>query len=161
MNTAFLSLGSNLGNREAFLHQIIDIIEKHKIDILARSTIIETDPWGVKEVQEKYLNQVIKIRTSLYPFGLLNLLQEIEIQLGRTHKGQLQPRNADIDIIFFNDWSITSDRLCIPHLKFRERLFVLAPLNEIEPEFIDPVSQQSIKSIYHQCQLMAAQSKAL
>lgn len=151
MNTAFLSLGSNLGQRELYLQKIHQQITDAGIRILQKSSIIETDAWGLDSLHNKYLNQIIQIETTLYPFGLLRILQEIELFLGRTGKGLLQERTADIDIIFFNDWIISSQQLQIPHKRFAERLFVLEPMHEIAPSWTDPLSKESISSIYQKC----------
>ncbi len=150
MNIVFLSLGSNLGERTDNLKKISRYLTDEGISVVSQSSILETEPWGVTDEQDKYLNQVIKIETDLYPFGLLNLLQEIEKKLGRTEKGNLKPRTADIDILFFNDWKINSDRLQIPHKYFSKRPFVMEPMLEIAPDFTDPVSGKTIKQLLTQ-----------
>lgn len=152
MNVVYLSLGSNLGDKQAHLNQVIELLEKSQIKITERSAVYETAPWGVKDQQPTYLNQVLKISTDLYPFGLLKVLQKIENTLGRTQKGDFQPRTADIDIILFNDWVLHHEKLTIPHERFRERVFVLEPLGEIAPGIIDPVTGKSITELLLQCQ---------
>ncbi len=152
MNVVYLSLGSNLGDKQAHLNQIIELLEKNQIRITERSAVYDTAPWCVEGEQPAYLNQVLKVSTDLYPFGLLKILQKIENTLGRTQKGDFQPRTADIDIILFNDWVLYHEKLTIPHALFRERLFVLEPLNEIAPEIIDPVTKKSISELFQQCQ---------
>lgn len=151
MNVAFLSSGSNLGDRLAHLQQIIHKLEERQIHILAQSSVYETAPWGVSEEQPSYFNQVLKISTSLYPFGLMNALKSIEAEMGRTQKGDYQPRTADIDIILFNDWQLHSSTLTLPHDKFRERLFVLEPLKELAPQETDPVTRMTIEELFNQC----------
>ncbi len=150
MNTAFLSLGSNIGDRKSHLKEIIDRL-KSEVTVLNQSPIYQTSPWGVQEYQDDYFNQVIQIETNYYPFELLKITQNIEKLMGRSQKGDLQPRVADIDIIFFNDWQIHSKLLTIPHKRFRERKFVLVPLESIAKEWMDPVTQQTIHQLNTLC----------
>lgn len=151
MNVVYLSIGSNLGDRKQHLASIIQKLEENHIQVLNQSSIYLTAPWGVKTQQEDYFNQALKIQTELYPFELLNLLKKIEIELGRDQKGDYQPRTADIDIIAFNDWQIHSENLKIPHTEYKNRLFVLIPLQEITPDFIDPTQKISIQEMIDQC----------
>lgn len=151
MNVVYLSIGSNLGDRKHHLASIIQKLEENQIQVLSQSSIYLTAPWGVKTQQEDYFNQALKIQTELYPFELLNLLKKIEIELGRDQKGDYQPRTADIDIIAFNDWQIHSENLKIPHPEYKNRLFVLIPLQEITPDFIDPTQKISIQEMIDQC----------
>ncbi|MCO5233922.1 MAG: 2-amino-4-hydroxy-6-hydroxymethyldihydropteridine diphosphokinase [Chitinophagales bacterium] len=151
MNTAYLSLGSNLGDRKKNLLEISRLLSNCPIEIIQSSSIYETSPWGVKDAQPNYYNQVLKIYTSLYPFGLMNILQSIEVKMGRIEKGNLQARTADIDIILFNDWRIYSDTLQIPHPRFKERFFVLKPLMEIAADVHDPESLLTISELYSNC----------
>lgn len=151
MNVVFLSIGSNIGDRYQNLVSISEKLKDFHINILQKSSIYITAPWGVEGEQQDYYNQVIKISTHLYPFELLKTLQSIEKDLGRTQKGDYQPRTADIDIIFFNDWVIHSETLLIPHPSFRDRNFVLIPLNEIDQDLIDPKTNLSIQEILQLC----------
>lgn len=151
MNTVYLSLGSNIGDRKSHLTEIIDRLKNEKITISNLSPIYQTSPWGVAEHQEDYFNQVVQIETDFYPFELLKITQNIEKLMGRCEKGDLQPRVADIDIILFNDWQIHSDGLTIPHKRYRERKFVLLPLESIARDFIDPVTQLSIHELNMKC----------
>ncbi|MCO5248194.1 MAG: 2-amino-4-hydroxy-6-hydroxymethyldihydropteridine diphosphokinase [Chitinophagales bacterium] len=147
----FLSLGSNLGLREKNLKMAVDSLKANNFTFLSFSSIYETEPWHVPDKQPNFYNQVIKVKTGLYPFGLLTLLQKIEKGLGREGKGTIQPRSIDIDILFFNDWKIFSPQLTIPHQQFKERMFVLKPLNEIAPDWIDPNTQKSVSQLYKGC----------
>lgn len=151
MNTVFLSLGSNIGDRKSHLTEIIDRLKSEYINVVSLSPIYQTTPWGVAEQQEDYFNQVIQIKTDFYPFELLSLTQKIEKLMGRNQKGDFQPRVADIDIIMFNDWQIHSELLTIPHKRFRERKFVLLPLETIAKEIIDPVTQLTIRELNENC----------
>ncbi|MCO5231151.1 MAG: 2-amino-4-hydroxy-6-hydroxymethyldihydropteridine diphosphokinase [Chitinophagales bacterium] len=151
LNTAYLSLGSNLGDRKNNLLEIAQQLSLHAIEIVQASSIFETKPWGVDNQQPNYFNQVLKIYTSLYPFGLMNVLQSIEKNMGRKEKGNYQPRTADIDIILFNDWMIHSDVLQIPHPRFRERQFVLTPLCQIADDTKDPLTKMTIRELKDNC----------
>lgn len=133
------------------LLSIIQKLEENKIKVVKPSSVYNTAPWGVDTKQNDYYNQVLEVQTSLYPFGLLNLLKEIEIDLGRTQKGDYQPRTADIDILLFNDWIIQSENLKIPHPEYKNRLFVLIPLREIAPDTKDPITKFNIEEMIHQC----------
>ena len=115
------------------------------------SPIYQTTPWGVAEQQEDYYNQVIQIKTNHYPFELLSITQNIEKLMGRNQKGDFRPRVADISIILFNDWQIHSELLTIPHKRFRERKFVLLPLEAIAKDIIDPVTQLTIQELNEKC----------
>ena len=150
MNTVYLSLGSNIGDRKSHLLEITHRLKNENVIISDSSPIYQTSPWGVKEYQDDYYNQVIQIKTLNYPFELLRITQNIEKAMGRNQKGDWQPRVADIDILFFNDWQIHSELLTIPHKRFRERKFVLLPLESIAKEFIDPVTLQTIHALNQQ-----------
>lgn len=151
MNTVYLSLGSNIGDRKSHLNEIVDRLKNERITIFNLSPIYQTAPWGIDEHQEDYFNQVIQIETDYYPFELLKITQNIEKSMGRNQKGDFQPRVADIDIILFNDWQIFSDGLTIPHERFRERKFVLVPLESIAKDLIDPVTMLSIQELNSKC----------
>jgi len=138
--TIFLSLGSNLGNREENLQKAITYLHQELIDIEC-SQIYETLPLYEKK-QPKFLNCVIKGKTDRNPFKLLDYCMNLEIQLGRDRiasraKG---PRIIDIDILLYNNEIIHDHRLHIPHPGMYEREFVLLPLIEIDPNVKDPES---------------------
>lgn len=136
MSTAYLGLGSNLGNREAFLTQATDCLaECHQIKILKSSSIYETDPVGFKD-QSDFLNKVIKIETTLNPQQLLETCLQIEKKLGRVRSTRLRnrPRSIDIDILMYENMSLKSPKLILPHPHMHERAFVMIPLLEISPE---------------------------
>ena len=151
MNTVFLSLGSNLGIREKNLKMAIDTLKANNFTFLGVSSIYETEPWGVPDEQPNFYNQVVKVNTGLYPFGLLTQLQKIEKGLGREGKGKIQPRSIDIDILYFNDWQIYSPQLTVPHTRLQERRFVLEPLREIAPDWIDVSKKKTIAQLYNEC----------
>ena len=136
MVKAFLSLGSNMGDRLEYLSKAIDkIAQIQGCNILNKSSIYETEPWGY-ENQEAFLNLCISIETSLSPYELLESLQKIELELDRVRKIHWGPRTIDIDILLFDDIICEDDKLTIPHPRMRERAFVLIPLYDIEKNLI-------------------------
>ena len=136
MVKAFLSLGSNMGDRLEYLSKAIDkIAEIQGCNILNKSSVYETEPWGY-ENQEAFLNLCISIETSLSPYELLESLQKIELELDRVRKIHWGPRTIDIDILLFDDIICEDDKLTIPHPRMRERAFVLIPLYDIEKNLI-------------------------
>ena len=144
-NTAYLSIGSNLGNRSEKIKKCLSHISAISI-IKATSSIIETEPFKVSIKQDNFLNLVVKIEFLKDHFELLNDINLIESKLGRIRSSvRNEPRIIDIDIIFFNDLIFSNDNLEIPHPRFKERLFVLQPLSEISPNFIDPITKKTIK----------------
>ena len=136
MVKAFLSLGSNMGDRLEYLSKAIDkIAEIQGCNILNKSRVYETEPWGY-ENQEAFLNLCISIETYLSPYELLESLQTIELELDRVRKIHWGPRTIDIDILLFDDIICEDDKLTIPHPRMRERAFVLIPLYDIEKNLI-------------------------
>jgi deoxyguanosine kinase len=151
MNVAFLGLGGNLGNRLENLNKTIKILQEECGDMLKASSVYETDPWG-SDSKKKYLNQVIKIRTSLSATELIGKTLGIEKKLGRKRDGkQYHDRKTDIDILFFNNEVVNLDHIKIPHPRLHLRRFVLIPLNEIEPALKHPVLKKTVKELIKDC----------
>lgn len=139
-----IGLGANLGDCKANLHKALDLLEQQLSatqhgNILRVSSLYETEPVGVTEIQPSYLNAVIEVETDLPLTDLLDLLETIEVELGRTVKGLCQPRQIDLDILWAEGESICSDRLTVPHPRLWERAFVLVPLSELVSE-LDGIS---------------------
>lgn len=133
----FIALGSNLGDRHAHIRAAIDALSTIPgTDMMRVSTIIETEPVGPAG-QERYLNGVAHIRTSLGPRDVLSHLLRIEIERGRDRASAPRwgSRTLDLDLLLFGDRVIDEPGLTVPHPRLRERLFVLEPLAEIAPEF--------------------------
>lgn len=149
--TVYLLLGSNLGDRQGFLLKSIRAMEASGITLEQQSAIYETAPWGV-EGQEAYLNMAIRCSTTLYPFGLLKVLQSIENSLGRSTKGDMAPRVIDIDILFFEDWQIVSPELIVPHPRLQLRKFTLVPLFDIAESYQHPILGQTIQQLLYACE---------
>ncbi|MEM1505870.1 2-amino-4-hydroxy-6-hydroxymethyldihydropteridine diphosphokinase [Domibacillus sp. 8LH] len=132
IHEAYLSLGTNMGNREDQLREAVRQLQEQKsLRLLAVSSIYETDPVGFTD-QPSFLNIVVKLKTSMTPDELLAACQEIENKLGRERIVRWGPRTIDLDILLYNHDNIKSDSLIIPHPRMTERAFVLIPLAEID-----------------------------
>lgn len=130
---AYLSLGSNLGDRHATMQSAILLLGKQAGTVDRVSSAIETEPWGF-ESANKFLNMCVRIITTLSPEQLLATSKDIELQLGRTTKsvnGQYHDRPIDIDILTYDDLHINTPSLTLPHPHMHERDFVMIPLREI------------------------------
>jgi len=142
--TAYLSLGTNIGEREQFLRDAIFKLNTHpEIRVLRQSSVYETDPVGFTE-QATFLNTVVQVETALLAEELLAYGQEIERQLGRERTIRWGPRTIDVDILLYEQMVIQTEDLVVPHPRMHERSFVLVPLSELEPELILPRRQQTI-----------------
>lgn len=144
MAIVYLGIGSNMGNREKNIRDALALLSTLNITILKRSTIMESDPVGGPP-QQKYLNAVIKAKTSLSPQDLLINLKSIEHQMGRIKTIKNGPRPIDIDILLYDNVHIQTSTLTIPHPRMLERDFVLRPLKEIEPDIIKLLKSESVK----------------
>ncbi|PKG22500.1 2-amino-4-hydroxy-6-hydroxymethyldihydropteridine diphosphokinase [Niallia nealsonii] len=132
-NKAYISLGSNIGNRVEYLHEAVRMLDgQEKIKLVSISSIYETDPVGYVE-QDPFLNIVLEVRTSLSPLDLLHVCQSVENELGRKRVIRWGPRTIDLDILLYNHENIESEKLNIPHPRIEERAFVMIPLLEIAP----------------------------
>ena len=147
----YLALGSNLGNRAANLKEAIASLSP-QMEVKAKSQVYETPPWGHTE-QEKFLNQVLKIKTYLEPEPLLKHLKRLEVALGRIVSFRNGPRLIDIDILFYDDLVFESPVVVIPHPRVHERGFVLLPMMDIAPDFVHPVKQKSVRDLIAGCDL--------
>ena len=133
MHTVYLSLGTNLGDKEANLTLAIKEIERRIGTIGAQSAFISTELWGFVS-ENSFLNAAVRVVTALSPEELLQETQQIERFMGRTQKsngGQYHDRVIDIDILLYDDLSLSTPTLTIPHPLMNERDFVLIPLKEI------------------------------
>lgn len=137
-NRAIIGMGSNLGKKRQNLSIARKMIEAlPEVEIVKVSSCYSTSPWG-KINQAEFINQVMVIDTTLPPLVLLHQLLNIEINMGRRRYEKWGPRNIDLDILVYGEEVIDSEELKIPHPYMHERLFVLIPLMEIEPEFVFP-----------------------
>lgn len=151
MHHVFLSLGTNLGDRNKNLVRARRLLSQDAGDISAVSSVYRTEPWGFIHPDDFY-NQVLEIQTDLEPVSLLKINHDIEKILGREqHSGKYSARTIDIDILLFDDLIVETDALKIPHPLMEERLFVLVPLEEIAPLFIHPVRKLTIRQLLVNC----------
>ncbi len=146
----FLLLGSNLGDRLSNLQLCLEFIKENAGPILKLSSVYETAAWG-KTDQPDFLNQAVQIETALQPNELLSACLNIEKKIGRQRKEKWRERLIDIDIIYFNDKTINSNELVIPHPRMAERRFVLVPLTEISPDFVHPILMKTNEELLKQC----------
>lgn len=144
----YLSLGSNVGQREENLERALLQLEDERIHILKRSSIYETEPQDVTE-QPWFLNLTVECETRLFPIQLLGVVQKIERDLGRARgAGSVRrgPRTIDIDILLFGNVRMETPGLTIPHPRMLDRRFVLEPLLEIGPDLRDPRTNEALSS---------------
>ncbi len=142
---AFLSLGSNAGERRANLDEALAALEREQIHIVARSAVYETEPQDVAN-QPWFLNMVVECESQYFPLQMLTVVQRIERELGRVRTGAVRrgPRIIDIDILLFGSAVLETPELTIPHPRMFERRFVLEPLLEIAPELRNPKTKEPV-----------------
>lgn len=134
-NSAFIALGSNIGNRYGNLTKAIETLAGYSdIQLVNCSSVYETDPVGYVE-QDLFLNMVIEIKTALNATQLLERCLKVESELGRKREKRWGPRTIDLDILTFNQENIETEKLIVPHPRMMERAFVMVPLLEIKPDF--------------------------
>jgi 2-amino-4-hydroxy-6-hydroxymethyldihydropteridine diphosphokinase len=143
---AAIGLGSNLGNRHAHLTWAVSRL-RGVLDGLRVSSFIDTEPVGVPDPQPTYLNAAAVGETTLTARALMDTLLALEGERGRTRDGIRAARTLDLDLILYGSEVIDEPGLTVPHPRFRERAFVLQPLAEIAPDWIDPVTGQSIRTL--------------
>jgi 2-amino-4-hydroxy-6-hydroxymethyldihydropteridine diphosphokinase len=141
-----IALGSNLGDRQGHLNWAIERL-RDSLANLRVSSVIETEPVGVPDPQPPYLNAAVVGETALPPGDLMRLLLELERQRGRTRTASRAARTLDLDLILYGDLTIDAPGIAVPHPRFRERAFVLEPLAEIAPDWIDPVTGLSMRQL--------------
>ncbi|WP_284140741.1 MULTISPECIES: 2-amino-4-hydroxy-6-hydroxymethyldihydropteridine diphosphokinase [unclassified Virgibacillus] len=136
MNKAFIALGTNIEPRFRYLSEAMERLAAHRqISVCKESLIYETEPVGYKE-QADFLNKVIAVETTLSAIELLDVCQTIENELGRKREIRFGPRTIDLDILYYNNENIKTERLIVPHPRMMERAFVLIPLLELVPELV-------------------------
>lgn len=139
----FLSLGSNMGDREAYLKSAVNYLkENDKIIVEKESMLLETEPYGMTN-QDKFLNSAIEIKTLHTPIELLTFCKNLEKMAGRVKTEHWGPRPLDIDILYFDDSLIDLPELTIPHADIQNRQFVLEPLCEIAPYVRHPITKKT------------------
>jgi 2-amino-4-hydroxy-6-hydroxymethyldihydropteridine diphosphokinase len=148
----YLGLGSNVGDRRAYLQAAVEDLWAHRVTVLASSSVYETEPVGEVTDQPEFLNVCVEIETELGPEPLLAACQAVESALGRTLSGESGyvrhgPRPIDVDILLLGERRHRSDGLRIPHPELTERRFVLVPLLEIAPRIEIPGAGPAAKAL--------------
>jgi len=144
MSTAYIGIGSNIGDRESNVLRAVKMMEAEGIRPVRLSSLIETEPWGVTD-QPPYINAAAEVETRLQPMELLLALRDIQKRMGRFFDAtRWGPRVIDLDILFYDDLTIKESGLSIPHPLIAERAFVLDPLNEIAPDLVHPQTGKTV-----------------
>lgn len=152
VTTVYISIGSNLDDREEMLLSGLREIRELAIDGAVRSSMIyETEPWGVKD-QPIYLNLVVEFATEMDPHKLLIRLEDVEKSVGRVKgSNRWEARKLDLDILLYGDEQISMENLTIPHPRMTERKFVLVPLAELVPDMVLPGKTITVKEALNAC----------
>lgn len=143
MSTAYVALGSNLGDRRANLRTTIAKLKEHKIDVADVSTFFSTRPYGVTD-QPDFLNAVCRVETDLAPLDLLHVLLTIEQEMGRVRLRHWGERNIDLDLLLYDDVCMNTPELTLPHPDMQNRDFVLLPLAELDYELVHPTLHKTV-----------------
>lgn len=151
--SVFVLLGSNLGDRELLVNQARKMIGEKCGKIVGRSRLYESEPWGFK-AEHWFLNQVVKVETSLSPDTLMLVLLDIEKELGRDrsvpHEGYVS-RPMDLDILYYGDKIIDTQMVMAPHPRLHQRRFTLLPLCDVAPDFVHPVMRETNLQLLDEC----------
>ena len=150
MAIVFLSLGSNIGDRLGYVQQAAGILgTTNDINIIATSSFYETEPWQM-DTKNWFVNAIVQISTSLTPEELLIVITRIESQLGRERSGKREytDRTIDIDILFYDNKLMKTDKLVIPHPLFHKRACMLVPMLEIAQDFVHPLFKKTVSQLY-------------
>lgn len=151
--SVYLSLGTNLGDKEENLNAAMQEIERLVGSITSQSAFYVTEPWGFVSANS-FLNAVVEVQTTLSPLALLDTTQSIERSLGRKQKSigrHYTDRLIDIDILFYGDLTMMHARLTLPHPLMHLRKFVLEPLAEIAPNLVHPLLHKDIRTLLATC----------
>jgi len=144
-HTAYISLGTNLGDRPGNLRTAVSTLSK-SLEVRRLSPVYETPPWGYQD-QPPFLNQVLEAGTSLPPLELLAYLKGVEKQMGRVETVRNGPRLIDLDIIFYDDLVLDAPGLVLPHPRLEGRGFVLLPLADLAADFRHPASGETVRQM--------------
>ena len=149
MTRCYLLFGSNQGDKESLLEQACTLINNRCGLLVERSSAYTTEPWGF-EAEEWFLNELLVVETEMDPDTLMDTLLEIEAELGRVRHPEKQgycSRSVDLDILYYGDKIIHTEKVTVPHPRLHLRKFALMPLCEIIPDFLHPVFNLSQKQL--------------
>ena len=146
MNTAFLSLGSNMGDRARNIVQALEALASQGGRLVKQSSLYETEPFELRE-QDWFVNCVVEFETNLRPQELMQVLLRIERSMGRERTVPKGPRIIDMDILLFGSEVVKELHLEIPHPRMADRRFVLVPFAEIAPDAVHPVMKKTIQQL--------------
>ena len=151
MHKVFLGIGGNIGNKQQNFTKVEDLIEKRLGKILLKSSVYETPPWGFN-AEENFWNQVLLIETKFLAEELLWRTKEIEDQFYRQERDvRYSSREMDIDMLYYDDIFMETDKLILPHPRLHQRKFVLVPLVEIAPDFKHPLFRLTSMQMLENC----------
>ena len=150
MESVFLGLGGNVGDRRDFMKRAVEALSEDGIRVLSRSSLYDSEPEGPAD-QEPYLNAAVEAQTSLVPLELLRHVKDIERRLGRVERGRWAEREIDLDILLYGARTVEEKDLTIPHPRLHTRRFALRPLAEIAPEARHPVLQKTAAELLRDC----------
>ncbi len=147
MAHAYIGFGSNIDDRFTYITQALQLLLKgDNVSLIKVSSLYETEPVGYEE-QGWFLNGVVAIETGLSVHELLPLLKKIERDVGRQHRARWRPREVDLDLLIYDQCSINTPNLTVPHPEMHLRSFVLVPFAEIAPEVLHPIRGQNIRTL--------------
>lgn len=146
-HTAYIALGSNMGDKKAYLDAAVEKLKSHpRCKVVKVADYIQTEPYGGVE-QDAFLNSALELRTLLYPEELLRLLNQIEAEAGRERTIHWGPRTLDLDILFYDDCVIDIPSLTVPHIDLQNRDFVLVPMVQLAPYLRHPVLHRTMRQL--------------
>ncbi len=151
MPQVYLLFGGNIGNVGLAFEKAIKLIAENIGDILSKSSIYKTEPWGFKS-EDQFLNQALCVDTVLSPQELINEIIKIEEKIGRIKQTEKwSSRIIDIDILFYDNEIVKYEYLNIPHPLLHKRKFALAPMHEIKADYVHPVFKKTIAVLLNEC----------
>ncbi len=146
MATAYIALGSNLGDKEKNLRRALLLLTQQGVEVVKVSGFLQTEPYGVTD-QPQFLNAVCEVRTNLAPLALLDVLLATELAMGRVRLRHWGERNIDLDLLLYENIIMDTACLRLPHPDMHNRDFVLWPLAEIAPDVVHPVLKKTMREL--------------